>query len=553
MADWLTPDLAVLFMFTGVVPSLINVFLLYPERHQPGVLWFVASMAAGGAWSFLFATMTLVDSPGLTLALANLFWAIIPTAAVTMFLLAYEFVFKQTASRRTIAALFAPVVVLFALSWLNPGNLVFGPAYHVGPDGFLYFPPIGGPLKALVTKVYGYLLVVFAAGMFVGEAMRTTGIRRRQAIYLLVAFSLLVVSTTVKVAGYVPVYFDPTSVVYTFSGLLFAHSIRTHGLMKLTPIARGQSFQEANDAIVVVDPSGRVVDVNRFGRDLFGAAILGTPLADVPMEALATARSEGTASMHSEEEGERHFTVRSSTVSYGRGLTGEIVVFSEVTALKERETELELLKQILSRVFRHNVRNDINVIDGYAQFIRESGDDELAEYAEEIHEKAQKLLEHAEKARNIETVFTEQATVSRSLEGVVEHALAGDVETDGATVSTAVPDVPVELHPRFDLAVVELVENAVRHHVGDRPASVEVRGDVHDAAVVLTVADDGPGIPPAEIEALDAGEETALRHGSGIGLWLVRWIVTRSNGDLSITTGDEGTRFEIRLPRVSDA
>ena len=71
MAEWLTPLVAVVLMYTGVLPSLANVYLLYDERDNPGVLWFLVLMATAGIWALLFATFTLVRSPPLTLALAG--------------------------------------------------------------------------------------------------------------------------------------------------------------------------------------------------------------------------------------------------------------------------------------------------------------------------------------------------------------------------------------------------------------------------------------------------------------------------------------------------
>jgi len=68
----------------------------------------------------------------------------------------------------------------------------------------------------------------------------------------------------------------------------------------------------------------------------------------------------------------------------------------------------------------------------------------------------------------------------------------------------------------------------------------------------LVVADDGPGIPPAERSVL-TGEETPLEHASGLGLWYVNWIVTAGGGTFDITESKTGgTRIEIEL-RTADA
>lgn len=552
MVTWLTPDVAIVLMYLGVIPSVANVYLLWDDRNKPGVVWFIVSMVTGGAWAFLFATFTLVPDPDLTLALANLFWVMVPTAAVSMFLLAYEFVFKQTVTRRVVVALFAPILVLFVLSWFNPGDLVFTDAYGVGPDGFLQFPLVGGPVKFLVTKVYGYLMVFLGAGIFVGELLRTEGIHRRQTVYFLAIFSILVVSTMVKVAGLVPIYFDPTSVVYSLSGVLFAYSINRHGLLKFVPLAREQTFQEVNDAILVVDPDEMIVDVNDFAARLFGREIIGRRIETVLTEYGTTGDEDAARTITlRREEKQLFFSMRISRIAYGRGLEGKIVVLNDITELKRRENELDLLKQILTRVFRHNIRNDLNVIAGYAEFIEDDSEGDVADWAGGIHGRATKIVNQAEKVRTIEDVFSYDETTRVNLAEAV-HEVIDDFRFDSpATITTDVEDVIVDVHPRFDLAIRELIDNAVTHHDGVDDPEIEISTELTETGVVLIVEDNGPGLPSDEIEVLQAEEETDFEHSSGIGLWLVHWITGRSDGELDAEPTEDGTRVRVRLPRAT--
>jgi signal transduction histidine kinase len=68
-------------------------------------------------------------------------------------------------------------------------------------------------------------------------------------------------------------------------------------------------------------------------------------------------------------------------------------------------------------------------------------------------------------------------------------------------------------------------------------------------AVEIVVADDDPGIPEEEIEILERGEETGLEHTSGLGLWLVHWIVTESGGSVAFESSDTGgSVVRLRLP-----
>lgn len=539
-------------MYMGVIPSIANIYLLWGDRHKPGVVWFILSMATGGAWAFLFATFTLLADPRVTLVLANLFWTMVPTAAVSLFLLAYEFVFKQTVPRRVVIAAFAPVLVLFGLSWFNPWNLIFTSAYQVGPAGFLHFPNFGGPVKIAITKIYGYLMVFFGAGMFVGNLLRTKGIHRRQTIYLLVIFSMLVLSTVVKVAGLVPIHFDPTSVVYSLSGVLFAYSIHKHGLMKYIPLAREQTFQEVTDAILVIDSDEIVVDINDSASRLFGSQIISQQIGTVLSE-YDSGDEEDTIQTITLQRNktQRFFSIQTSTIAYGRGLEGKIVVLNEITELKKRENELALLKQILTRVFRHNIRNDLNVIAGYAAGIKDKSEGDVSERAADIQKIATKIVNQAEKVRAVEDVFVHDERVRWPLRDELEPILENYRSNHAVTIRSDIDDLVVKVHPRFDLAIRELIDNALTHHTGASVPEIDVYTELTDSGVSLVVEDDGPGLPIEEIEVLKAEEESDLEHSSGIGLWLVHWITTRSNGKLDAEVRETGTRIRIHLPRAS--
>jgi signal transduction histidine kinase len=69
----------------------------------------------------------------------------------------------------------------------------------------------------------------------------------------------------------------------------------------------------------------------------------------------------------------------------------------------------------------------------------------------------------------------------------------------------------------------------------------------------ITVTDDGPGIPADEIEVIQSGTQDKLNHGSGLGLWLINWVVDRSGGDLMFDiNGMGGTTATVTLKRASD-
>jgi signal transduction histidine kinase len=101
------------------------------------------------------------------------------------------------------------------------------------------------------------------------------------------------------------------------------------------------------------------------------------------------------------------------------------------------------------------------------------------------------------------------------------------------------------------VVVRELIENAVEHHRdGSSVPTVSIDVVTLPDRVTLAITDNGPGIPSAELRALDEGIETALTHTSGAGLWVVTWLVRLLDGDLEIDADpDDGTTVTIRFER----
>jgi signal transduction histidine kinase len=213
-------------------------------------------------------------------------------------------------------------------------------------------------------------------------------------------------------------------------------------------------------------------------------------------------------------------------------------------ALAERETELrerEQRLQVFNRVLRHNLRNDMTVVVNYAEFVAEESDDPaVVEAAEKITTRGWDLVDLGEKASSIETAMEgeDPRPAARDVTAVVTDVAAElREEYPTADVSVEVGDGQhAKASPALGVAVENVCENAVEHNDGSDPEvaiSVENVADDGDQWVRITVADDGPGIPEYERTVLTEGEETALEHGSGLGLWLVHWVVERSGGRLS--------------------
>jgi len=212
-----------------------------------------------------------------------------------------------------------------------------------------------------------------------------------------------------------------------------------------------------------------------------------------------------------------------------------------------------LVVSLLNRVLRHNLRNDIHVVQAHGEIVRERSD-RFGSNGDKIVEHALALVERTERAGHIEEIVRKGQDAHRASDvaNVVRTAVADARNTwPAADIAVEIPEGPtvIEAHEDIAAAVEALIENAVEHNDGDTP-TVSVTVATTDDAVTVTVADDGPGIPEAEAERLESDPEAGLRRRTGFGLWLANWLVTASDGTLDIRTDEcEGTRVTLVLPR----
>lgn len=197
---------------------------------------------------------------------------------------------------------------------------------------------------------------------------------------------------------------------------------------------------------------------------------------------------------------------------------------------------------VVNRILRHDIRNDLNVVLGNLDWLREQGEFDEAEHARltAIEEVAERLVARAEKARYVQRTLSDPDIDPVDLGAVVDSAVAEVRETHPeASITVAAEETPPVLADRhLRTALIELLINAIVHQTDDDPSVTITTADTGDT-VTLSVINPGSPIPESDRRAVLQGIETQLEHGGGLGLWLVKWIVDNSRGRLHFPDGDE--------------
>jgi signal transduction histidine kinase len=198
-----------------------------------------------------------------------------------------------------------------------------------------------------------------------------------------------------------------------------------------------------------------------------------------------------------------------------------------------------LLEDDLDVVFRslaHEIRTPLTVVMGYASLLESSVDPADRPMATSIRSDVERF----------------------DLDRVVE-ALVGDLSpVFSRPITVEVPGgepVPVEAdRSRVDQILTNLVSNAVKFSPGGTAVSVIVSATVDD--VEVSVADEGPGIDPADIGLVyrKYARIDRTRSGSGLGLYLARGMARAHGGDVTYRRRSDagGSVFTVRLPRSEE-
>ncbi len=551
--------LSVGVMLLAAVLAVGVVVALWRRRDSPGSKTLAVLALGAGVWSLFYA----LELSSQTLAGTLLFGRLSYLGIVVVPPAWFVFALVYTGRRRWLGSgrlvlLAVPSLVTMGLAWTTLSTGLVWASYELVPAAGLSTPVLSveyGPAFWLWVA-YSYLLTGTGTVLLV-LSVAAARLFRVQTAALSVAVAAPWLGNFSFVAGVAPL--DLTPVGFVVSALALGGGFHQYSLFDIHPVtggvARAELVERLPDAVLAADDRERVVDLNPSAE-----AVLDTTLDEAtgaPLAAVAPA----LASLLDDEKPPAHYVVPETGRSYEVRVsplrtdwsTGRLVTLRDVTERRRREREVA----VLNRVLRHDLRNDVVVIENYVTLLRRNPGDE--EYLAGLARRAAEMRELVETVREVERHLDAGEPTRSTLDLarlVRERTAAVAHEHPNATVETDLPaDAWVRALDILGSAVDNLVENAVEHNDSDAPwVSVSVERTVVDGAryVYLRVADDGPPIPEAD-RAVLVGRDPSLDDASGLGLWLVNWIVTDSGGTLEYEPNDpRGNVVTVRLEAPDD-
>jgi len=251
---------------------------------------------------------------------------------------------------------------------------------------------------------------------------------------------------------------------------------------------------------------------------------------------------------------------------------GRLLVFHDVTS----ERALEQARNELTNMILHDLRSPLNSIMGSIDMVHELSRDPadaplLAEVLEIAQSSVENLLNLVESMLDVARLEENQMPLQLSalpVTGPLDEALRSmDVLAQGGQV-TLVADAPGDLplvrmdSDKIRRVIVNLVDNALRFTPAGGRVLVRAEYPPAGDALLISVIDNGPGVPPEARErifekfATDiTGPSETRRRGIGLGLTFCRLAVEAHGGHIWVENApppDRGAAFRFTLPLAKE-
>jgi two-component system phosphate regulon sensor histidine kinase PhoR len=243
---------------------------------------------------------------------------------------------------------------------------------------------------------------------------------------------------------------------------------------------------------------------------------------------------------------------------------GAVLVFHDLTRMKK----LEIARKDFVANVSHELRTPLSMIKGYVETLLDGAKDDPAvslKFLRTIERNSDRLKLLIEDLLTISEL--EAGRIELQIQTVSLQTLAGKVLEDlqrraaarQITLSSRVPDLRVEGDPgRLDQVLGNLVDNAIKYGRPGGHVIVDARPS-ENGLIEISVADDGPGIPPDSIERIFERfyrvdkARSREQGGTGLGLSIVKHIVQSHGGTVWAKSElGHGTTFYFTVPKAKE-
>jgi len=508
------------------------------------------------ALSFLFVSLSslalltekLIRDLALARAVVVLEYVCESMILITLLIFVMQYIgLGRYVTRRNVLAVSLPAILSVLLNATDPlHHLFYEEVVIVQSHGLYMFDAQYGPFF-LIWVTYYFSAIVVVNLLMARATLETSSERRAGLGALMVATLTVLVTSLIYIAT--PrddPFLDVMSIGFTLAALIIFIGERVSEFSGLEIIRFREALSGMEEAVMILDPSLKVVYANPSGRKMLdqNSEYLWNRMAARGLKVPAGSNRWETAMVI--DDVSRHFVLTTSDIFREGKPVGVVLVLHDISKRKALEEDLRRANRnmsTLNQILRHDMRNDLTAIWGYLELL------EITELSDRQKHLVGKMMERTRSADGHLEFAKAQggagmaATDWQDVQTTIAKALS-KVDMDGVVVDMRVQGIRLLADPLLENVFHTLADNTMRH--GERAGKVMVRAENTEAGMSIIWEDDGVGIASDRKERIfDKG----FGDNTGLGLYLAREILATTG--FTITEEGEpgkGARFVIRAP-----
>jgi signal transduction histidine kinase len=455
-------------------------------------------------------------------------------------------------SRKMVGLLVVPIILWFSVVFNQFHNLFYADV-TISNNEFISFSADYGPLFYVYVALT--LVVVFAAlGTLIRRYLSTTGQHRKHV-------GIVMLATMIPLATTILNYIEVASIPGPFlviaglfvSGILLYIGAFGFEMFEIVPFAFDRVVGTIQDSVLVLDEGGSILFMNQSAERIAGTtndSSFHRTLREVMPggDVLSDAVSKGETNFCFEPDPGRFFDACFRTIrDPGQRAVGKLVILHEVTENKKANDlakEAEEKTQILNSITRHDITNQLLVIDGNAELLRARiADDTVRRQLSLIILATKNITQQMAFLRDYQAIGVKDPSWQKIDEMISQVHLP--LSEKGVVVRTDTRNAEILADPQFEKVFYNLIDNSLTH--GKGVSLIDISLTESADSIGLIYKDDGQGISKeSRLHLFEMSED----GDHGAGLFLSKKILAITG--MTITEEGEpgkGVRFVIRVQR----
>ncbi len=404
---------------------------------------------------------------------------------------------------------------------------------------------------------YSYLLVFSCVVILAQTAWQNISIYRPQIILLLFSIFVPVAGNVLFLLKLLPIYMDPTSILFSITCALFALGIFRFRLLDLVPVALHQVVESLGDVILVMDQLDRLVYMNPAAVQIFGqerTKLIGQPaIQALPALTAIADRNHMTAEPRSgislvSSGSLRHYNVEISPLHDTRQIpSGQVILLHDITLLKQAQEALQRTavseeRERMAQELHDNLGQVLSYLLLNTQSIRDQI--EQGSYTAALGQLQSLSLIAQSASQDVRQFILDtntQATDVRSFSLVLKDYLEHFETITGLRVQLSLPDESIDslLSQESYFGLLRIIQESLANARKHAQASlVQIILSVDEHALAVVISDDGVGF-----------EKQPDRGGSG--LEIIQKRAHQVGAQVVIRSAlQQGTQVLLKFPRL---